>query len=190
MSLLEIVAVLISIVGVVLTVKRHPLCWVFNILAYILYGYLFYEYKLYGETILQFIFVILSIYGFIHWMKGRTQDHVIKIEESKMTMQILQLVFASISGLIFGLALQNFTEASLPILDAQLAAFSLLATYWTAQRYIETWILWIVVDIIYVGMFAYKELYLTAVLYAIFIGLAGYGLTEWRRIRKLQLENG
>jgi len=65
------------------------------------------------------------------------------------------------------------------MLDAQLAAFSLLATYWTSRKHIATWPLWVVVDIIYVGMFIYKDLYLTAGLYAAFVLMAVYGWYQW-----------
>lgn len=187
MSLFEIFAVIISIIGVTLTIKRNIWCWFFNIIAYVLYIYIFYEYKLYGETVLQFFFIALGVYGFFHWKMGKQQDDVIRIEQGSYQHQIIHLIIAAILGLIFGLSLHYFTDASLPILDAQLAAFSLLATYWTSKRYIATWMLWIIVDIVYVGMFIYKELYLTAFLYAVFVALAAIGLKQWIVVRKQQL---
>jgi nicotinamide mononucleotide transporter len=183
MSPLEIFAVIISVIGVTLTIRRHMLCWGFNLLAYLLYAYLFYEYKLYGETILQFFFVGLGIYGFYHWKTGKQQDHAIRIEAISWQKVIIQMVFTAIGGFVFGLVLHNFTDADLPLLDSQLAAFSLLATYWTSRKHIATWVLWIFVDIIYVCMFVYKEMLLTAVLYAIFVGLAAWGLKQWRDVR-------
>ena len=75
----------------------------------------------------------------------------------------------------------HFTDAAVPWLDAGLTSFSLVSQYWTARRWIETWWLWIVVDVIYTGLFLYKELYLTAVLYALFIGLAVRGFGELER---------
>jgi len=74
------------------------------------------------------------------------------------------------------------------LLDAQLAAFSLLATYWTSRRYIATWMLWVWIDIIYVGMFIYKDLLLTAGLYAGFVGLALFGWWQWKQIEYKQLQ--
>lgn len=75
MSSLEIFAVIISLIGVTLTIKRNMWCWWFNFAAFLLYAYLFYTYKLYGETILQFFFVVVNFYGFYHWLKGKQQDH-------------------------------------------------------------------------------------------------------------------
>ena len=190
MSTIEIIAVIFSIIGVTLTIKRQMWCWFFNFIAFVLYAYIFYEYKLYGETILQFIFIVLNLYGFYHWRKGKVEEHTIRIEKSNAPTLVMQMVLASIAGLLFGLGLHYFTDASLPILDAQLAAFSLLATYWTTQKYIATWALWVIVDIIYVGMFLYKSLYLTAGLYAVFIGLAILGWKQWNAVKKQQQHVG
>lgn len=187
MSPLEIFAVIISVIGVSLTVLRHMWCWIFNFIAFVLYAYLFYEYKLYGETILQFIFMGLNAYGFYFWLKTKKVEHVIKIEPIASSKVIFQMILASIGGLIFGLLLKNFTDAALPILDSQLAAFSLLATYWTSRKHIATWVLWVFVDIVYVGMFFYKSLFLTAGLYAAFVLLAGFGWWKWTQVWNQQI---
>ena len=186
MSPLEIIAVIISVIGVTLTVKRNMWCWWFNFAAFVLYAYLFYEFKLYGETILQFFFIVVNFYGFYHWFKGKQQDHEIRIESIAQKTVIFQMLLAALGGLIFGLTLKHFTDAAVPMLDSQLAAFSLLATYWTSRKHIATWVLWIVVDIVYVGMFIYKDLFLTAGLYAAFVGLAAFGWWQWEQVKKKQ----
>lgn len=188
MSNLEIFAVLISLIGVTLTIKRNMWCWWFNFAAFLLYAYLFYTYKLYGETILQFFFVVVNFYGFYHWLKGKQQDHEIRIEPIAPRLVMLQMTLAAIGGIIFGLSLKNFTDAAVPLLDAQLAAFSLLATYWTSRKHIATWVLWVFVDIVYVGMFIYKDLFLTAALYAGFVGLAAFGWWQWTQVKNKQLQ--
>ena len=186
MSPLEIFAVIISIIGVTLTIKRNMWCWVFNFFAFVLYAYLFFEFKLYGETILQVFFMVVNFYGFYHWLKGKQQDHEIRIEPIAVQTVILQIIIAAVGGGVFGLSLHYFTDAALPMLDSQLAAFSLLATYWTSRKHIATWVLWVFVDIVYVGMFMYKELFLTAALYAAFVGLAGFGWWQWEQVKKKQ----
>ena len=186
MSPLEIFAVIISIIGVTLTIKRNMWCWVFNFFAFVLYAYLFFEFKLYGETILQVFFMVVNFYGFYHWLKGKQQDHEIRIEPIALQTVILQMIIAAVGGGVFGLSLHYFTDAALPMLDSQLAAFSLLATYWTSRKHIATWVLWVFVDIVYVGMFMYKELFLTAALYAAFVGLAGFGWWQWEQVKKKQ----
>ena len=186
MSPLEIFAVIISIIGVTLTIKRNMWCWVFNFFAFVLYAYLFFEFKLYGETILQVFFMVVNFYGFYHWLKGKQQDQEIRIEPIAVQTVILQMIIAAVGGGVFGLSLHYFTDAALPMLDSQLAAFSLLATYWTSRKHIATWVLWVFVDIVYVWMFMYKELFLTAALYAAFVGLAGFGWWQWEQVKKKQ----
>ncbi|HCC8381357.1 nicotinamide riboside transporter PnuC [Acinetobacter baumannii] len=186
MSPLEIFAVLISLIGVGLTVIRNMWCWLFNFFAFVLYAYLFYEFKLYGETILQFFFMVVNFYGFYYWLKGKQQDHDIRIEPIAVQTAIIQMIIAAVGGLAFGLVLKNFTDAAVPMLDSQLAAFSLLATYWTSRKHIATWILWVFVDIVYVGMFIYKELFLTSALYAAFVLMAAYGWYQWEKVKRKQ----
>lgn len=186
MSPLEIIAVIISIIGVTLTIRRNMWCWWFNFVAFVLYAYLFYEFKLYGETILQFFFMGMNFYGFYYWFKGKQQDHEIRIEPIASKTVMLQMGFAAIGGLIFGLILKHFTDAAVPMLDSQLAAFSLLATYWTSRKHIATWVLWVFVDIVYVGMFIYKDLFLTAGLYTAFVVLAAFGWWQWQQVKKKQ----
>ena len=186
MSPLEIIAVIISIIGVTLTIRRNMWCWWFNFVAFVLYAYLFYEFKLYGETILQFFFMGMNFYGFYYWFKGKQQDHEIRIEPIASKTVMLQMGFAAIGGLIFGLILKHFTDAAVPMLDSQLAAFSLLATYWTSRKHIATWVLWVFVDIVYVGMFIYKDLFLTAGLYTAFVALAAFGWWQWQQVKKKQ----
>lgn len=186
MSVLEIIAVLISVLGVTLTIKRHIACWVVNFIACLLYAYLFFEYQLYGETVLQTLFMGMAIYGFYQWKTTQQDTQAIVIQTLSQNKMLQQLVLSMGLGLIFGLSLMQWTQASVPLLDAQLAALSLLATYWTSRKYLATWLLWIVVDLLYVGMFIYKALFLTAALYVGFVVLAYLGWREWSKIRQQQ----
>lgn len=188
MSLFELIAVIVSVIAVVLTIKRHLWCWFFNFISYVLYTILFFQFKLYGETILQIFFMVVAVYGYMQWKKGFDEQHQIVISNILFPNFIYQIVMAFIVGIFFGAILAYFTDAAVPWLDAQLAAFSLLATYWSTKKYIKTWSLWVLVDIIYVGMFIYKALYLTAGLYAAFVILAAMGWMQWKKIYMQQGE--
>ena len=89
------------------------------------------------------------------------------------------LVGAGIT-LALGLSMSRYTDANLPWLDAALTGFSLVAQYWMAKKRLQCWPLWVVLDVVYVGMFVTAGLYLTAVLYLFFTALAVYGWREWR----------
>ncbi|WP_180027999.1 nicotinamide riboside transporter PnuC [Acinetobacter sp. YH16032] len=186
MSLLEIISVLMSVLGVTLTIRRNIWCWPVNLVAYGLYAKLFYDYQLYGETILQCVFIGLGVYGWWIWKAQFKQQEQLAINRIQGLRIIKHVFFTMLAGFIFGLGLDYFTDASIPYLDAQLASLSLLITYWTSKRYLEIWPAWIAVDIIYVMMFMYKDLYLTAGLYGAFIVLALLGYLQWKKKYQVQ----
>lgn len=186
MSNFEIAAVLVSVLGVTLTIRRSMWCWIVNFIAVVMYAYLFYVVKLYGETLLQCVFMAMNIFGFYKWSQAKQQDHEIRLEVLGTKKAYLQIGLTAIVGLVFGFSLQYFTDAAVPILDGQLAMFSLLATYWTSRKHIQTWMLWVIVDIVYVGMFAYKGLLPTAGLYAAFVLLAAFGWWQWLQVQQKQ----
>jgi len=92
----------------------------------------------------------------------------------------LGLTLGAIGSLLLGAAMAHWTDAAQPWLDAALTGFSLVAQVWMAQKRVQCWPLWIAVDVIFVGLFVYKDLYLTAALYGLFLLLAVQGWREWR----------
>lgn len=180
MSPLEIIAVIVNIAGVWLTARRIRWCWPVNIVAVLLYAWIFYEVKLYSDMLLQGVFVFMQGYGWWQWSRGGQFAGKVRVQSLPSSTARLSLAAGLAGGLLLGALMHHFTDAAVPWLDAQLASFSLVASFWAARRYLESWVLWIVLDVVYVGLFCYKELYLTAALYAGFIVLAGYGLLAWR----------
>ncbi len=87
----------------------------------------------------------------------------------------------AVAGLLLGLTLDRFTDASLPFMDSTLTSFSIIGQWMQTRKILEAWILWIAVDVFYVGMFVFKGLYLTAGLYAVFLYLAAVGYISWRK---------
>ena len=90
------------------------------------------------------------------------------------------LAVGAVGSLLLGAAMAHWTDAAQPWLDAALTGFSLVAQMWMAQKRVQCWALWIVVDVIFVGLFLYKGLYLTAALYALFTVIDVQGWREWR----------
>lgn len=90
------------------------------------------------------------------------------------------LAVGAVGSLLLGAAMAHWTDAAQPWLDAALTGFSLVAQMWMAQKRVQCWPLWIAVDVIFVGLFLYKGLYLTAALYALFTVIAVQGWREWR----------
>jgi len=179
MSGLEIVAVVMSVAGIWLTTRRSLWCWPVVLLATILYGVVFYRSKLYSDMLLQGLFAAFTLYGWWSWSRGVKDEGEVTVRRVSAFACALGLAAGALGSLALGYLMARFTDAAVPHLDAMLSSFSLVGQYWTTRRYIENWWLWIVVDVIYTGMFVFKGLYLTAGLYAFLILLALLGLREW-----------
>lgn len=180
MSLLESIAVVINLLGVWLTAQRIRWCWPVGIVAVALYAWLFYQWKLYSDMLLQGVYVLTQLYGWWHWQRAITTETRIR----PLSMPAIELwlslgIGAAVAGAL-GAYMQDRTNAALPWLDATLASFSLVASAWAARKRIANWVLWIVLDCVYVGVFISKGLYPTAALYAGFVALAVYGWRSWK----------
>ena len=136
---------------------------------------------LYSDMGLQVVYLALSIYGWYQWLYGGANRTELTV--SRATAREWLIVTPIV--LVFWIALARYTATlpgvALPSLDAGLATVSLVAQWMMTRKIIENWMLWIVADIIYVPMYVYKGLPVTAVLYAVFLVLAVVGLRSWSR---------
>ncbi|GAN69263.1 nicotinamide riboside transporter PnuC [Acetobacter orleanensis] len=180
MSLLEVLAVLFSAAGVWLTGRRLMLCWPVMLVASVLYGVVFWQAHLYADTALQGVFAALSLYGWWGWLRGVAHDGAVWSVQPPRNAVVGGVALGLVAGLLMGAALLHWTDDPNPILDALLSAFSILGQVWMARRYLVSWVVWLVVDVLYTGLFVVRELYLTAGLYAAFVALAVAGWVQWR----------
>lgn len=181
MSLGELLGAVLSAWGVWLTARRLPLCWPVGMAAVLVYAWVFVDAKLYSDALLQLLFAIFIVYGWLRWRRHLGSDGRVRVAALPRSAALLQLGLGVLGGLALGAAMRRWTDAALPWLDAALTAFSLVAQWWQARRHIAAWPLWIAVDVVYVGEYAYKSLWITAVLYAGFVALAALGWREWRK---------
>ena len=179
MDPLESVAVLFGIVSVWLSTREHLLSWPTAIVNVSLYFLVFREARLYADMGLQVVYLVLSVYGWYKWRFGgadRTELPVARAtRRHAWTLGALGLV----GTIALGTLLARTTDAALPYLDSALAVTSLCAQWMMTQKLVENWLVWVVADVVYVGMFAAKGLWLTAGLYAVFLGLAVSGYRTW-----------
>ncbi|OTG79652.1 hypothetical protein B9T33_10945 [Acinetobacter sp. ANC 5054] len=188
MSHLEIAAFILNVLGVWLTSKQYRICWLVNIVAVILYMILFYQVHLFADAALQAVFVIMQIYGWYSWSKA-TVDRPLCAGYMQKPIMLKSIAIGAVGGVFLGLLFSVYTQASLPWLDSMLASFSLVASYWAAKKYIESWAMWCILDAIYVLMYVYKSLNLTAFLYFLFILLALNGWRMWKQQWKAEQQN-
>lgn len=182
MTTLEIIAVTISFLGIWLTARRMVLCWPINLLACALYFKLFLDVRLYADMVLQALFGVAILYGWVVWAQGKKDVGEVVVRPLQPIQAWMGLGAATVGAVTIGWFTSRYTDAALPWMDSGLSSFSLVAQYWTARRHAVSWLLWIGVDILYVGMFAFKDLWMTAGLYGAMTILAVLGYRRWTRV--------
>lgn len=181
MSPLELFAAALGVIAVWLTVKQNSWCWPIGLVMVLIYSWIFYDIKLYSNVLLQVIYAALQVYGWLQWTRRSQSQAVRAVTLLSPGATISGLGLGVAASLLLGGLMANFTDAAQPWLDAALTGFSLVAQVWMAQKRLQCWPLWIVIDVIFVGLFVYKELYVTAALYGMFLLLAIQGWREWHR---------
>lgn len=180
MSSLEIVAACFGAVSVWLSTRQNVLSWPTAIVNVLLYVVIFHGARLYADMGLQLVYAALSVYGWWQWKFGGADHGTLLVTRTGPRLALVLLALA-LAGWLALVALLSRTDASLPWLDAGLTSASLVAQWMMTRKKLESWLVWIAVDVVYVPMFLYKQLYATAVLYAVFLVLAAMGWREWRR---------
>lgn len=184
MSALEVVAFGLSIVMVVLNIRVNPLAWPLAIAASGLYGWLFFEGKLYGEAALQIVFIVVAFWGWWQWLRGTADDgeklHVQRLSRRGL---LLALLVTLIGWPLLGSFLAHATDSPLPYWDALPTVGSLVGQWLLGRKYEENWPTWIAVNAFSVVLFGLKGYWLTVVLYAVFIPMSVLGWQQWRAMR-------
>lgn len=163
------------------SIRQSFLTWPVGLLNAVFYIAVFFSSKIYADMVLQFYYVVISIYGWWAWYRGRAGSH--KLEVTKTSRKLwLKLIVAVIFLFVFiAFILNQFTDSRVPVLDGFVTAVSIVATWMLAQKKIEHWLLWVVVDAVSIGLFILKELYPTTLLFLVYTILAVYGYFEWRK---------
>jgi nicotinamide mononucleotide transporter len=180
---LEIAGVITTVLGIWLTTRRLLICWPITLAADVIYVIVFYRARLFSDALLQIFFIVFTLYGWWHWWRGVREEGEVRIAPLRFPSMALALAAGVVGSFALGIV-ARLLHAALPYLDATLTSYSLVASWWGARKHIANWWLWIVVDTIYVGEYIYKDLRLTAALYAGLVALAVLGLRDWSRAAK------
>jgi nicotinamide mononucleotide transporter len=181
-SWLEIAAVVIALAMVGCNIREIHWGWPLAIVSSLMYFAIFWRSKLYGDASLQVFFAVVAFWGWFQWLRGHRADgsalHVARLTRRGLAMTVAACV---ILWPATGLFLKTFTDTDVPWWDAFPTAVSLVGQFLLGRKFIENWAVWIVVNVVSVGLFAYKELWLTVALYLVFIALSVVGWREWQR---------
>lgn len=178
---IEVWATVFGLLCVVLTVRQNIWCWPTGLVMVSLYIVVFYEARLYSDMGLQVVYVFMQIYGWWRWLHPGHGRHELPVTRLRPAEWGAWLAVASVGALGLGTLMNTQTDADLPYWDATTTVLSLIAQWLLAQKKLASWIFWIAVDVLAIGIYYVKGLYPTTVLYAVFLVLAVAGFISWRR---------
>ncbi len=177
----EAIAVVLGLIYVVLAIRQSPWCWPASALGASIYMVLFFEGRLLMESLLQLFYIFMAGYGLWIWRFGGRGSTPLRISQRSLSWHAKMIAFIVVLTAIISLVLSRFTAADAVVIDSLTTIASLVTTWMVAKKIAENWLYWVVIDAIYVYLFAAKGFYLTALLYTLFLGIAAYGYFSWQQ---------
>ena len=187
----EIAAVLFSLAYLYFSIRQQILLWPMGIISAVLYMVVFYQSKFYADMGLNGYYLVVSVYGWIHWSKaGKEGGRSLPVTRISGSTALVLGPLTLIGFLGIGWGLDRFTDSPIPYWDALTTAVSFAATWMLARKILEHWILWVLVDAISIGLYLYRGLYPTLVLFVVYTTMAIIGYLEWKKTIRKEIENG
>ncbi|HMM84318.1 nicotinamide riboside transporter PnuC [Azohydromonas sp.] len=187
----EVVAFVLAVWMVVCNWRVNPLAWPLAMASSALYGLLFADHRLYGEASLQLVFIAVAVWGWWQWVRGTGDDgRALRVRHLDRRHLAGVVAFVLVAWPLLGVFLDRFTDSDVPFFDALPTVGSLAGQWLLGRKYVENWPAWIGVNVVSVGLFAWKGLWLTVLLYALFVVMATIGWRTWRRRARAQAVHG
>lgn len=188
-DLLGFLGLVFGLLAVWYLIKQNILTWPTGIIYVLISLVVFWEIQLYGDFILHIFFLILNIYGWYYWLRGKKKgEKELPVTKYSLKENTIILVTTAVGVLLFGFFLEQLPNmvdglkpAALPYWDATTSILSVTGMWLTTRKKIENWYYWLVVNVLATGIYVYKGIYFYAALYFVYIFLVAAGLREWRR---------
>ncbi|MBW6537356.1 MAG: nicotinamide riboside transporter PnuC [Mariniphaga sp.] len=188
---IELIGALLGLLYIYFSIKQHILTWPTGLFTSLLYIVVFFQSGFYADMGLQVYYVAISIYGWYFWLKGGKKNSVghqkklpARKTQIKLLLNLLLVTILIYAGLLF--ILLNFTNSTVPYMDSLTTALSITATWMLAKKYIEHWLIWIFADLFSAGLYVYKGLWPTVILFLVYSVMAVLGYIEWKKDLKEQ----
>ena len=175
-SIVETVAVVLSVLYVILATKQNIWCWAAAGISVALYIYICFSAQLYPETGLQTFYFFMAFYGYFQWNKN---DGNLEIAQWTIGKHLLLILIGAITTFLMGFYFATYTSAKMPILDSFTTVFSIIATYMVAKKVLSNWLYWIVIDAVSIYLYFSRDLHLTSLLFIAYTIIAAFGYFSW-----------
>lgn len=181
MHWIEWASVLSATAYVILAARQAIACWVFGIVSAILWAYAALTfYKLYSDALLQVYYVGMGVYGWITWKRDQANGQALAIQRLPLRGHGLLIGLGTVLSLALGYFFEHYTDAAASYWDAFTTVFSVGTTFLVARRYLSNWLYWIVIDAVYVYLYASRGGYLFSALNVVYVVVAIVGYLRWR----------
>lgn len=181
----EVLGVILSLIYLVLSIRQSIYLWPVGILSALIYVVVFYQSKFYADMGLNVYYFIISIYGWIHWSgTDREAGEELPVIRTGISRGLVLVAIAMVLFVLLGYLLDHYTDSPVPYWDALTTAGSIVATWMLTKKILEHWIVWIIVDFISMGLYIYRGLYPTMILFAIYTSMAVVGYIQWKKTWK------
>lgn len=182
----EVTAAGLGLFSIYFQIKQKPLYWPVSIVMVTMYIFVYYNARFYADMSLQFYYLFVGFYGWYYWVFGnKSKNNSGKITPPVTSLNFKQIILAVCVAIVLFFVILHilikYTNSDVPVGDAFTTALSFAATWLLAKKILENWIFWIVVDVISTGLYLYKELYATAVLFFVLTILAIVGYIKWKK---------
>lgn len=181
MSPWEAVAVVLALAYLALAIRQNIWCWAAAFVSTAIYLVLMYQARLYMESVLQIFYLGMAVYGWYHWRHGPGPDHDLPVSSWDARRHGRAIAATLVLSVSSGALLDAYSDAALPYLDSFTTWGAVVATWMVARKILENWLYWFVIDSVSIYLYSSRELYLTAVLFALYLVLIIFGYLAWRR---------
>ncbi len=179
MSGWEVVAVILALAYVLLAVKERIECWYAALISTAIYTFLFWDVSLLMESALQVYYLVMAVYGWWQWRHHANKNEDLHIHTWSAQQHLAGISAIVVISIVSGYLLTKNTSAALPYLDSFTTWASVYTTYMVTKKVLENWIYWVVIDAISIYLYIDRGLYLTAILFVLYVVIAIYGYMQW-----------
>lgn len=187
---IELLGAILGLIYIYFSIRQNILTWPTGLLTSAFYVVVFLRSGFYADMGLQVYYVVISIYGWYFWLKGKRN---VNVTENQLPVRTTSIkIWINLSGIFIIIfvailyILLKFTDSTVPYLDTLTTALSIVATWMLAKKYIEHWLIWIFVDVLSIGLYIYKSLWPTVILFTVYTAMAFIGYVEWKKDLKQQ----
>ena len=180
--LLQIVGTLLGLLYLWLEYKANIWLWIVGAIMPMVHGVLYLNSGIYADAAMQLYYVVAGVYGLCVWLRGtKRAERVVPIQHTPSKWIFPLVVVYLLLHVLMYYVLSEFTDSRVPFFDSMSTALSIVAMWMLSRKLVEQWLVWLVVDMISVGLYFYKGIPITAMLYMLYCALAVAGYMRWRK---------